>query len=118
MERKLTCIICPMGCSLTVQTEGKRVLSVTGNTCPRGEEYANNECTNPKRTVTSTVLCSDGSLLPVKTDCPIPKEKMAECMALINNAVAKLPVSIGDVIIEDAFGSKVIATQNKEAASC
>ena len=113
MERKLTCIICPMGCQLTVQLEGKQVVSITGNTCPRGKVYAENECTDPQRTVTSTVRCTDGSLVSVKTDRPIPKEKMAECMARINQAVAKLPISIGDIIIEDVFGSNIVATQNK-----
>lgn len=113
MERKLTCIICPLGCELTVQTEDKKVLDVKGNTCPRGKVYAENECTNPQRTITSTVKCNDGSLVSVKTDKPIPKEKMAGCMQIINSAVATLPVSIGDVIIEDVFGSNIVATQNK-----
>lgn len=113
MERKLTCIICPLGCELTVQTEDKKVLDVKGNTCPRGKVYAENECTNPQRTITSTVKCNDGSLVSVKTDKPIPKEKMTECMQIINSAVATLPVSIGDVIIEDVFGSNIVATQNK-----
>ena len=113
MERKLTCIVCPLGCTLTVQTEGKQIIGITGNTCPRGKVYAENECKNPQRTVTSTVKCTDGSLVAVKTDRTIPKEKVSECMTLINQAVAKLPITIGDVIIEDAFGSRIVATQNK-----
>ena len=113
MERKLTCIICPLGCELTVQTEDKKVIDVKGNTCPRGKTYAENECINPQRTVTSTVKCTDGSLVSVKTDRTIPKEKMAECMRLINKTVAKLPIAVGDVIIKDVFGSNVVATQNR-----
>jgi len=113
MEKTLTCIICPMGCTLTVQTEDKKVLSVAGNTCPRGKEYAETECTNPQRTVTSTVRCTDGSLVSVKTDRPIPKESMAACMVRINQAVATLPIAIGDVILEDVFGSRIVATQNR-----
>ena len=113
MERKLTCIVCPLGCEMTVQTQDKKVLSVTGNTCPRGKVYAETECVAPKRTLTSTVRCSDGSLVSVKTDNPIPKEKMSECMEIVNKAIATLPVSIGDVIVEDVFGSNIVATQNK-----
>ena len=113
MEKKLTCIVCPLGCQLTVQLNGREVVKVEGNTCPRGAEYARNECTNPQRTVTSTVRCENGGLVSVKTDRPIPKEKMSECMQLINKAVAKLPVSIGDVILSDVFGSNIVATQNK-----
>ena len=114
MERNLTCIVCPLGCQLKVELKGKEVLSVTGNTCPRSKEYAQNECTNPRRTVTTTMRCADGSLVSVKTDRPIPKEKMAECMATVNSAVAKLPLAIGDVILEDVFGSNIVATQNKQ----
>ena len=112
MKRMLTCIVCPVGCTLEVELEDKNVLSVSGNTCPRGVKYAKAECTYPERTVTSTVRCSDGSILPVKTDRPIPKEKMADCMKIINNSIALLPVSIGDVIIKDVFGSNVVATKN------
>lgn len=112
MKRTLTCIVCPVGCTLEVELEGKNVLSVRGNTCPRGVKYAGAECTAPERTVTSTVRGSDGSILPVKTDKPIPKEKVADCMKIINNSIAPLPVSIGDVIIKDVFGSNVVATKN------
>lgn len=115
MERKLTCIVCPLGCELTVKTEGKCVIAVAGNTCPKGKVYAENECTNPQRTVTSTVRCTDGSLVSVKTDRPIPKEKMMDCMARINRAVAALPIAIGDVILEDVFGSRIVATQNRQS---
>lgn len=113
MERKLTCIICPLGCEITVQTEDKKVLEVIGHTCPRGKAYAESECIAPKRTLTSTVRCSDGGLVSVKTDKPIPKEKMSECMTILNSVTATLPVSIGDVIVEDVFGSRIVATQYK-----
>lgn len=113
MERKLTCIICPLGCELAVQTSDQNVLNVQGNNCPRGKVYAENECTHPQRTVTSTVKCTDGSLLAVKTDRTISKEKVTECMDMINGIVAKLPVAIGDTIVEDVFGSKIVATQNR-----
>lgn len=114
MERKLTCIICPLGCEITIKTEDKTILEISGHTCPRGKAYAESEFTAPKRTVTSTVRCSDGGLVSVKTDKPIPKEKMSECMKIINSVKAEIPISIGDVIIEDVFGSNIVATQNKK----
>ena len=113
MKRTLTCIVCPLGCTLEVELEDKKVISVTGNTCKRGEAYANTECVAPMRTVTSTVKCEDGSLLSVKTDRAIPKESVFECMKVINRAVARTPISVGDVIVENVFGANVIATQNK-----
>ena len=112
MDRKLTCIVCPLGCSMVAEVENGKVLSVSGNTCPRGKAYAESECINPQRVVTSTVRCQDGSMLSVKTDRAIPKEKMAECMKIINAASPDLPISVGDVIIENVFGSNVVATAN------
>ena len=47
--RELTCIGCPMGCPLTVTMEAGEVISVTGNTCKRGDIYARKEVTNPTR---------------------------------------------------------------------
>ena len=114
MERKLTCIICPLGCPLTVELADGKVVKVTGNTCKRGEAYANNECTNPQRTVTSTVICTDGCPVAVKTDGTIPKDKVFECMEIINKIVAPLPVRIGDILATDVFGTNIVATANKD----
>ena len=115
MEKELTCIVCPMGCTIKVElSEEGEVLNITGNTCPRGAMYAKAEFTNPQRTVTTTARCEDGSVVSVKTDMTIPKDKMFEAMKIINQTVVKLPVAVGDVLIEDVFGSRVVATQNKQ----
>ena len=112
-KRELTCIVCPRGCQLTVELEGKNVLSVSGNICKRGAVYAENECVNPMRTVTTTATTSDGGVVAVKTETTIPKEKMFECMEMINAVTLTLPVKVGDVVLEDVFGSRVVVTQNK-----
>ena len=116
MTRNLTCIVCPKGCSLTVELDGKNIISVTGHTCKRGQEYAYTECTNPKRTVTSTARTANGGVIPVKTDRAIPKELMFDCMREIDNAVVALPAHIGDVVIENLLGTgaNIIVTANME----
>ena len=114
-KRELTCIVCPRGCQLTVELEGKNVLSVSGNICKRGAVYAENECVNPMRTVTTTAKTNDGGVVAVKTETTIPKEKMFECMEMINAVTLTLPVRIGDVVLEDVFGSRVVVCQNKSA---
>ena len=50
--REMICIVCPVGCHLTVDEE---TLEVTGNRCPRGAKYGKKELTNPTRMLTSTV---------------------------------------------------------------
>ena len=112
MKRELTCIVCPIGCSLVAQIEDGKVVDVSGNTCPRGKVYAQTECVAPMRTITTTVRCKSGEILPVKTEGTIPKEKIFEAVKIINKACPVLPISVGDVIIEDVFGSKVVAVRN------
>lgn len=116
MKRNLTCIVCPIGCQLTVTLEDGVVTEVTGNTCPRGKQYAIDECTHPVRTITSTARTANGGVIPVKTDRPIPKELMFDCMKEIDRAVVTLPAGIGDIVIENVLetGANVIVTANME----
>ncbi len=113
MTRELTCIVCPMGCSLKVELDGKNVTAVSGNTCKRGEEYAKTECTNPQRTVTTTVMCSDGTPIAVKTDRPVKKDDIFEVMKIVNKTTVKLPINVGDVLIENVCGSNIIASAGR-----
>ncbi len=114
--RVLTCIGCPLGCQITVELEGNNVVSVTGNTCPRGEAYARKEVTAPARIVTSTVRVGNGNIrmVSVKTEGEIPKEKIFDCVRALKNIEVKAPVNIGDVILEDVAGTgvAVIATRS------
>lgn len=112
MERKITCILCPRGCAMTVSGEVGN-LQVTGNTCPKGAEYAINECTNPVRTVTSIVRINNrkDTMVSVKTEQPVPKGKMMDVMSRLRSISVSAPVKIGDVILPDVYGTKVIATK-------
>lgn len=116
MTRDLTCIVCPKGCKITVEIENGAVVNVSGNSCPRGKEYAVQECLHPMRTVTSTAKTDKGTVIPVKTNRPIPKELMKDCMKEINRAVVILPAQIGDVVIADVLhtGVDVVVTANRE----
>lgn len=112
MQRKLTCIICPRGCQLTVDIEDSEI-TVNGQSCPRGKTYAINECTHPMRTVTSTVRVENkqNTMVSVRTADPIPKDKIFEAMEIIRSTTVSTPVHIGDVIIPNVFGTDIIATK-------
>ena len=111
---ELTCIQCPIGCALNVTVDGEKV-TVSGNTCPRGEAYGVKEVTHPSRTVTSTVKIEGGAIprLSVKTKTDIPKEKIFDVMAEIKKTTVKAPVYTGDVVIDNVCGTgaDVIATK-------
>lgn len=117
-KRELTCIGCPMGCILEVELDGTEVVKVTGNTCPRGKDYGIKECTNPTRIVTSSVLVENGqeTVVPVKTEKDIPKEKVYDVIKLLKDVTINAPVNIGDVVLKNIFdtGVNIIATKKIE----
>ena len=115
MNRTLTCIICPRGCTLTVTGE-KGALTVTGNACPKGQQYAIDECTHPVRTVTSVVRVynREDTMVSVKTSSPIPKEHIFDVMNAIHAARVRAPIAAGTVILTDVYGADVVATKTVE----
>ncbi len=97
---ELVCIVCPQGCRL--QVDPQNGYAVTGNACPRGEVYGKKEVTAPTRVLTSIVRI-EGAMhpcCPVKTADAIPKEKIADAMALLRKVKLTSPVAIGDVVAE------------------
>lgn len=113
MEKKIiTCIECPIGCTIEAVIEDGKI-SVSGNTCPRGKMYAENEMVCPRRVITTTIRSNEGQMIAVKTDKPVKKEEMFEVVAKINAFHCDLPVKIGDVLIENVTEDIcVIATSN------
>lgn len=115
MKRELTCIICPRGCALTVEScaDGYKV---TGNSCSKGEKYAIDECTHPVRTVTSIVRVSnrEDTMVSVKTSAPIPKENIMDVMGIVRRITVEAPVKIGQVLKDDVFGAQIIVTKDIE----
>lgn len=114
--RELTCINCPLGCAIKVEMDGNTILSVTGNTCNRGEIYARNEVINPVRVVTSSVKVRDGeqAVVSVKTKEAIPKDKIFEVADAMKNIILDAPVSIGDIVTSNvaSTGIDLVATAN------
>ena len=119
MKREITCINCPVGCILNVTVKYGEVVSVTGNTCDRGDAYGRAEVTAPVRIVTSSISVSGGErdIVAVKTAEAIPKGKIGECIKAIADVRAKAPVKAGDILIDNVAGTgiNVIATANVEA---
>ena len=102
----LNCIICPLGCRLRAEMKDGKILSVSGNTCPRGETYARNELTDPRRVLTSTVKIKNASLplLPVVSDGSLPKGKILDCALFLRSVEVSAPVRAGQVILPDILG--------------
>lgn len=123
----VTCVICPRGCSISVEWENipvdsasgegsKKVVNVTGYSCPRGLKYATAEVIHPERVLTSTVRVKNGSLtlLPIRSATPIPKESMIKAMETISSTVIDVAsacyggqVKMGTSVIKNIAGTGV-----------
>ena len=109
-SRKVVCVLCPLGCKIKIELDEEgNILSVSGNRCPRGKKYAEDEIKDPKRVVTTSVKVLNGKLplASVKTDGPIPKKYIFELMKILKDVKVKAPVSIGDVVVRNIFKTNV-----------
>lgn len=116
MKKEIICTVCPRGCHIQVEGEGEQVLNLEGYGCKRGKEYAANEFAHPVRILTTIVKIAgmQNDLLPVRSNQPVPKEKLFDCMEVIRAAQVQLPVNRYDVIIPNICGTGVdiVATKS------
>lgn len=103
------------GCELTATINDNGVITVKGNACIRGEQYARKELTSPLRVLTTTVRVIGGTqaMVPVRTKGDIPKEKIMDGIRQLKQIQVKAPIQIGEVIVENLVntGIAVIATK-------
>ena len=105
----MTCIMCPMGCSLKATVKDKDI-TVTGNNCIRGEHFAKEELTCPKRVVTSSVKTNNG-VKSCKTNKPVPKDKIFKVMKEIEKLRLE-NTKYGQIVIKNVLntGADIVIT--------
>lgn len=105
--KTLTCIACPIGCTLEVDVE--KDYKVTGNQCKKGELFGKKELQNPTRTITSTVKILGGKYarIPVKTSEEVAKDKIFDVMKALDQVTLKSPVNMNQVVIKNVAGTGV-----------
>ncbi|MBR3085817.1 MAG: DUF1667 domain-containing protein [Kiritimatiellae bacterium] len=107
MKKTITCTVCPQGCEIEAEYTCDADIVVRGNSCPRGERYAKDECLAPKRTFTSSVrIDAPGRrMLPVRTSAPVAKEMLLPCAEAAHGIRVEGHVHVGDVIRKDFLGT-------------
>ena len=123
-KKEITCIGCPMGCMVSVTLDDGKIETIEGYSCNRGKVYAEKECTNPTRIVTTTLPVDGGEFatVPVKTASDIPKDKIFDCIKALREVRIQAPVKTGEAVVKNIVGTGVdiIATgtvMKKENAS-
>lgn len=106
------CTVCPFECHLTVTLdETGSVVSVAGNSCPRGERFGRQEATCPMRVLASTVRLEGAQtgepLIPVRTREAIPLSLQTQAMDAIRKARVTAPVKMGDIVLANVCDTGV-----------
>jgi CxxC motif-containing protein len=113
---EIICIGCPLACLVKLTVEDGDITGIADYQCKIGKEYAENEYKSPCRVLTATVRTEDSirPLLPVRTDKPVPKDMMRDCMSFLANIKVRPVLSIGDTIVQNILGtgSDVKCTDN------
>ena len=116
MIKNMTCVLCPNSCELTATLEGGEVVSVDGNRCPKGYDYAVQELLDPRRTIASSIFVKGGEqpLVSVRLTNPIPKKYIFQLMDEIRKMEVEAPVRSGQVLLSNVFetDANLIATRN------
>jgi CxxC motif-containing protein len=115
ISEKVICVTCPKGCTLIVTRDGQTVINVE-NGCKRGHDYAQQELTDPRRMVASSVRLKGGlhPLLPVYTSAPFPKPRIPELLSLLRKVEVTTPVSLDQVVLENVLGTSIDIHASRE----
>lgn len=113
-DKELTCIVCPIGCQMTVEKRAEGKLKVTGNRCKRGVAYAEVEFNDPRRVITATAAVSQGVFgrLPVRSSGSVPVDRVAPFLAAIYELRLDAPIALGETVATDvaSTGIDLVAT--------
>ena len=113
------CIGCPLGCRLELDEDAAgEIVEIRGASCRKGDRYATQEHTDPRRVLTSTVAIA-GALwprLPVKTAEAIPRNQVLAAAEALESVAVSAPIRLGDVVHADLIGTgiAVVATRDMD----
>ena len=119
LKKQFLCICCPTGCRLTAEREMETASwKISGNRCPRGAAYAQEELSDPRRVVTATVASDSPSMprIPVRTSRGLPRRHIDALLNRLYCLQVKMPVHCGEILLENVenTGVDVIFTSDCE----
>lgn len=118
MMKRMTCVLCPNGCKLKVEVSDKETLSVIGARCSKGETFASQEISDPKRNIATSVLVKGGTmpLTSVRLTASIPRRHIFDVMNEIRKVEFEAPVTSGQILIKNVLnlGVDVMSTKQVE----
>lgn len=115
MKHELTCIVCPRGCLIQL-VEDEGTFTCSGNQCKRGEVYAIQEVTEPRRMFTTTIEIRGSKIkrCPVVSSSAIKKEDIFRIRDVLDHYSVEAPILLNEVLIENILdtGINIIASRS------
>ncbi len=107
-QSELICTTCPKGCTLVISKDGETIVDVKAG-CKRGKDYAQQELTDPRRMVATTVRIEGARhpLLPVYTAAPFPKPRIPELISTLRQVTVHAPIQSGSIVLSDVLGTGI-----------
>lgn len=119
MKGEFLCVVCPNGCTIDAEFTDKKppkLIAAEGQRCQRGLDWVTQEIEKPMRTIASSVLVRNGDFLTasVRTDKPIPLDKVMKVVEEIRALCLDAPLRSGEVVIEQPLGvdTNIIVTRS------
>ena len=96
----------------TTDSNGVLTIAVTGKIGTHTLKFTN-PVTGDEVTTTVKIEGNDTDLLPVRSNKPLPKELLFDCMEVIKKTSVKLPVAQYDVVVPNICdsGVDIVATK-------
>ena len=113
--KEIKCTACERGCTLRADSDLYEI-TISGNKCPRGKEYALGEYINPTREVTFNVRVRGGSspVVSAKTAYPIAVTKILPLSRLLLKLSVDAPVAEGQPLFASLLGERIVSTSAVE----
>ena len=113
--KEIRCTACERGCLLLADSDLYEI-SVSGNGCERGREYALAECINPVRCATFNVRVAGGSrpVVSSKTARPVAVAKILPLSRMILRLEVQAPIAAGQTLFASLLGERIVATSSVE----
>lgn len=118
-NKDFTCVVCPNGCTVNIVFEEgspNKFITASGQKCPRGLTWAQQEIVDPMRSFSTSVLVKNGEFIEcsVRITKPIQLKKVFAVMEEIKKLNPQAPLCIGQVLLSSPAGTEtdVIVTKN------
>lgn len=107
--QQITCLNCPLRCSIEVKHDESAILAVEGNNCERGYKYAIELINLPYRNLVTYVKVKNSTArsVQVTTTQPVPCDKIQDLEEMLAGITLVAPVKKQDIVLTNVLNTGI-----------